>query len=225
MLTLYPEIQPYHQFHLQVDDTHHLYIEESGNPKGIPVVFLHGGPGAGTQPWHRRFFDPTAYRIVLFDQRGAGQSTPHASLENNTTPHLIADMEQIRQHLGIEQWLIFGGSWGSTLAIAYAEAHPQRVLGLILRGIFLCRREDLLWFYQEGANRIFPDAWQDYEKAIPLEERHDYMAAYHRRLTGEDELAQMAAAKAWSVWEGMCSTLNLTRMLCIILLIRMWLYR
>ncbi|HQV80057.1 MAG: prolyl aminopeptidase [Agitococcus sp.] len=208
MLSLYPEIQPHHHFHLHVDDTHNLYVEESGNPQGIPVVFLHGGPGAGTQPWHRRFFDPTIYRIVLFDQRGAGQSTPHASLENNTTGHLVADMELIRQHLGIEQWLLFGGSWGSTLALAYAEAHTERVLGLILRGVFLCRREDLLWFYQEGASRIFPDAWEEYKKAIPVEEHHDFMAAYHKRLTGEDELAQMAAAKAWSVWEGMCSTLK-----------------
>ncbi len=208
MLGLYPEIQPYTHYHFAVDELHQLYVEESGNPLGIPVVFLHGGPGAGTQPWHRRFFDPHVYRIVLFDQRGAGLSLPHATLETNTTPDLIADMEKLRVHLHIEKWLVFGGSWGSTLALAYAEAYPFRVLGLILRGIFLCRQQDLLWFYQDGASRIFPDAWEDYEKIIPVEERHDLMAAYHRRLTGDDEIAQMAAAKAWSVWEGMCSTLK-----------------
>jgi proline iminopeptidase len=208
VLGLYPEIHPHSHYHFAVDEPHQLYVEESGNPNGIPVVFLHGGPGAGTQSWHRRFFDPEVYRIVLFDQRGSGQSIPHAALDGNTTIDLIADMEKLRLHLGIEKWLLFGGSWGSTLALAYAEAHPEQVLGMILRGVFLCRREDLLWFYQQGASRIFPDAWEDYEKLIPVDERDDFMAAYHRRLTGEDELAQMAAAKAWSVWEGVCSTLK-----------------
>lgn len=208
MLGLYPEIQPYSQFRLAVEEPHVLYVEESGNPRGIPVVFLHGGPGAGSQPWHRRFFDPEKYRIVVYDQRGSGKSTPHAELRGNTTPRLVDDLEQLREHLGIEQWLVFGGSWGSTLALAYAEAHPGRVLGLILRGVFLCRREDLLWFYQEGASRIFPDAWEDYERVIPPAERGDFIQAFYKRLTGEDEIARMAAAKAWSVWEGMCSTLK-----------------
>lgn len=208
MLGLYPEIQPYSQFRLAVEEPHVLYVEESGNPRGIPVVFLHGGPGAGSQPWHRRFFDPEKYRIVVYDQRGSGKSTPHAELRGNTTPRLVDDLEQLREHLGIEQWLVFGGSWGSTLALAYAEAHPGRVLGLILRGVFLCRREDLLWFYQEGASRIFPDAWEDYERVIPPAERGDFIQAFHKRLTGEDEIARMAAAKAWSVWEGLCSTLK-----------------
>lgn len=208
MLGLYPEIQPYSQFRFAVEEPHVLYVEESGNPRGIPVVFLHGGPGAGSQPWHRRFFDPEKYRIVVYDQRGSGKSTPHAELRGNTTPRLVDDLEQLREHLGIEQWLVFGGSWGSTLALAYAEAHPGRVLGLILRGVFLCRREDLSWFYQEGASRIFPDAWEDYERVIPPAERGDFIQAFYKRLTGEDEIARMAAAKAWSVWEGLCSTLK-----------------
>lgn len=208
MLGLYPEIQPYAQHRLAVGGPHELYVEESGNPNGIPVVFLHGGPGGGTQPWHRRFFDPLTYRIVLFDQRGAGQSAPHAELAGNTTPELVADMEKIRALLGIDRWLLFGGSWGSTLALAYAETHPDRVTGLILRGIFLCRPEDIHWFYQDGASRIFPDAWEEYERVIPPDERHDFLRAYYRRLTGDDEIARMAAAKAWSVWEGHCSTLK-----------------
>ncbi len=208
MLGLYPEIQPYALHRLAVDEPHVLYVEESGNPQGIPVVFLHGGPGGGTQPWHRRFFDPELYRIVLFDQRGSGQSTPHAELSGNTTPALVADMETLRAFLGIDRWLVFGGSWGSTLALAYAQEHPERVSGLILRGIFLCRPQDLHWFYQDGASRIFPDAWEEYERIIPPAERHDYIRAYYRRLTGDDQIAQMAAAKAWSVWEGHCSTLK-----------------
>lgn len=208
MRTLYPELSPYTVQQLAVANPHVLYVEESGNPAGIPVVFLHGGPGGGTAPWHRRFFDPEHYRIVLFDQRGAGQSTPHAELDGNTTANLVADMEVIRERLGIEQWLLFGGSWGSTLALAYAQAHPERVLGLVLRGIFLCRPEDIYWFYQAGASRLFPDAWEDYLKPIPEAERDDLLQAYHRRLTGDDELARMAAAKAWSVWEGICCTLR-----------------
>jgi proline iminopeptidase len=208
MFTLYPEIQPYAQHRLVVEPPHSLYVEECGNPDGIPVVFLHGGPGAGFQPWNRRFFDPEQYRIVLFDQRGSGKSTPHASLEGNTTQALVADIERLREFLGIDQWLVFGGSWGSTLGLAYAEAHPTRVTGLILRGIFLCRQQDLRWFYQDGASHVFPDAWEEYERVIPLAERGDFMAAYYKRLTGHDEIARMAAAKAWSIWEGMCSTLK-----------------
>ncbi|HET8731829.1 MAG TPA: prolyl aminopeptidase, partial [Moraxellaceae bacterium] len=179
-----------------------------GNPEGLPVLFLHGGPGAGFQAWNRRFFDPARYRIVLFDQRGAGRSTPHAHLEGNTTQALISDIEQLRAHLGIDRWVVFGGSWGSTLALAYAETHPQRVLGLILRGIFLCRDQDIRWFYQDGASHVYPDHWADYVRPIPENERHDFLHAFHRRLTGDDEIARMAAAKAWSVWEGVCATLR-----------------
>lgn len=208
MHILYPDIQPYATHSLPVDAPHVLYAEECGNPDGIPVVFLHGGPGAGFQPWNRRFFDPERYRIVLFDQRGSGRSTPHASLEGNTTQALVADIERLRNFLGIERWLVFGGSWGSTLGLCYAEAHPERVTGLILRGIFLCRDQDIRWFYQDGASHIFPDAWEEYERVIPAAERGDFISAYHRRLTGSDELARMAAAKAWSIWEGMCSTLR-----------------
>ena len=208
MHTLYPEIQPYTTHHLAVEAPHVLYVEECGNPDGIPVVFLHGGPGAGFQPWNRRFFDPELYRIVLFDQRGSGKSMPHASLEGNTTQALVADIERLREFLGVDRWLVFGGSWGSTLGLAYAEAHPDRVTGLILRGIFLCRDQDLRWFYQDGASHVFPDAWEEYERIIPAAERHDFMRAYYKRLTGTDEIARMAAAKAWSIWEGMCSTLR-----------------
>jgi proline iminopeptidase len=208
MHTLFPEIQPYATHHFAVESPHVLYIEECGNPHGLPVVFLHGGPGAGFQPWNRQFFDPERYRIVLFDQRGAGQSTPHASLEGNTTPALIADMEAIRQFLGIDRWVVFGGSWGSTLALAYAEAHPERVAGLILRGIFLCRDQDIRWFYQDGASHVYPDYWADYERIIPVEERDNFLRAYYHRLTGENEVMRLAAAKAWSIWEGLCATLH-----------------
>jgi proline iminopeptidase len=170
-------------------------------------VFLHGGPGAGCEPYHRQFFDPDVYRIVLFDQRGSGRSQPHAGLQENTTSALVADIETIREWLGIEQWLVFGGSWGSTLALVYAETHPERVHGLILRGIFLCRNRDIHWFYQDGASSILPDYWQDYVEIIPELERNNMIVAYYRRLTGADEVARMAAAKAWSVWEGRASTL------------------
>lgn len=207
MQGFYPEIQPYVRHTLAVDEPHQLYIEESGNPQGIPVVFLHGGPGAGCEPFQRRFFDPRRYRIVLFDQRGCGKSTPHAELSSNTTQGLVADIERIRTHLGIERWLVFGGSWGSTLGLVYAETHPERVLGLVLRGIFLCRPRDIHWFYQDGASFVFPDYWQDFLTPIPLAERDNMVAAYYARLTGDDEITRMAAAKAWSLWEGRTATL------------------
>lgn len=207
MLTLYPEIEPYVSHSIAVEAPHVLHVEECGNPRSVPVVFLHGGPGAGCEPYHRRFFDPELYRIVLFDQRGCGRSAPHAALEHNTTQALVADIETIRRHLNIDKWIVFGGSWGSTLALAYAQSHPQQVLGLILRGIFLCRPQEIHWFYQEGASRLFPDYWEDYLKPIPLAERHDLLHAYYRRLTSNDEVTRMAAAKAWSIWEGRCATL------------------
>lgn len=209
MLNLYPAIKPYAVHQLAVDDMHTLYIEESGNPQGLPVVFLHGGPGAGVDPNNRRFFDPSLYRIVLFDQRGSGQSTPHAELTNNTTQLLVSDMEQIRRYLNIEKWVIFGGSWGSTLALVYAETYPDRVINLILRGIFLCREEDLAWFYQPGgASRVFPDQWEAFIKHLPEDEQTEITQNYYKRLTGEDEVARMSAAKAWSLWEAACATLQ-----------------
>lgn len=208
MYSFYPEIKPYERHMLEVDPPHHLYVDESGNPDGIPVLFVHGGPGGGCGKYDRRFFDPEKYRIILFDQRGAGRSLPHAELENNTTQDLLADMETIRQHLGIEQWVLFGGSWGSTLSLLYAEAYPERVLGLILRGIFLCRREDLLWFYQEGANRLFPDFWEEFVHQIPEDERGDMISAYYKQLIGENQIMQMSAAKNWAGWEGKTATLK-----------------
>lgn len=204
---MYPEIKTNQQFWLEVAPPHSLYVEESGSAEGIPVVFLHGGPGAGTDPAQRRFFDPNRYRIILFDQRGAGRSRPHASLESNTTTDLVADLELLRDHLGIKRWLVFGGSWGSTLALVYAQTHPERVLGLVLRGIFLCRPSEIDWFYQSGTRRLFPDYFKAFEKLIPEDERGDLVAAYHRRLTGDDELARMAAAKAWSRWEAQTACL------------------
>jgi proline iminopeptidase len=208
MQTLYPEIKPYARHELAVQAPHVLYVDESGSPDGLPVVFIHGGPGAGCDAASRRYFDPNLYRIVTFDQRGCGRSTPHASLENNTTQALIADMEQIREQLGIDKWVLFGGSWGSTLALAYAQAHPERVQGLILRGIFLCRPQEFDWFYQEGASRLFPDYWEDYLAPIPADERGNLMQAFYKRLTGPDQIAQMHAAKAWSTWEGRTATLR-----------------
>ncbi|TVP57676.1 MAG: prolyl aminopeptidase [Halomonadaceae bacterium] len=208
MRQLYPELAVRHQYHLDVGDGHILYLEESGNPDGIPVVVVHGGPGAGSQASLRRFFDAERYRIILFDQRGCGHSTPLAGLEANTTQHLLQDMEQIRQFLQIDQWLLFGGSWGSTLSLVYAQTHPERVLGLVLRGIFLCRPQDIYWFYQEGASRVFPDYWQNYLAPIPQQERDDLVAAYYQRLTSDNELLQIQAAKAWSIWEGSCATLQ-----------------
>ncbi|WP_019594619.1 prolyl aminopeptidase [Thioalkalivibrio sp. ALM2T] len=207
MDALYPEIEPHGMGRLQVGDGHELYFEECGNPEGIPVVFLHGGPGSGCESWHRRFYDPERYRIVLFDQRGCGRSTPHASLEANTTWHAVADIERLREHLGIGRWVVFGGSWGSTLGLAYAQKHPERVLGLVLRGIFLCRPQDIQWFYQSGADRLFPEAWADYEAQIAEPERADMVRAYYRRLTDDDRVVREAAARAWSSWEGRTSCL------------------
>ena len=208
MRDLYPKIRPYAEHLIKVDEPHELYVEECGEPGGIPVLFVHGGPGAGCQPFHRCFFDPEKYRIILFDQRGCGHSTPHASLENNTTQDLVDDMERIREHLGIRQWLLFGGSWGSTLSLVYAETHPDRVMGLILRGIFLCRPHEIRWFYQEGASHIFPDYWEDFVAPIPEDERGDMVNAYYKRLNDDNEVARMAVAKAWSQWEGRTSTLH-----------------
>jgi proline iminopeptidase len=202
--TLYDEIEPYDSGRLKVSGVHELYYEQCGNPNGKPVVFLHGGPGAGLITDYRRFFDPETYRVILFDQRGAGKSLPHASLEDNTTWHLVQDIEQLREHFGVEKWLVFGGSWGSTLALAYAESHPERVSGLILRGIFLCTKKEIRWFYEDshGANAIFPDAWEEYVRIIPEVERDDMLAAYHRRLTSDDEAVRLEAAEAWSTWEA-----------------------
>ncbi|MEM6990506.1 MAG: prolyl aminopeptidase [Myxococcota bacterium] len=205
--SFYPEIEPFDTGMLAVSDVHSLYYEQSGNPNGKPVVFVHGGPGGGTDAKQRRFFDPAKYRIVLFDQRGCGRSTPHASLHDNTTWHLVADMERLRGHLGIEAWQVFGGSWGSTLALAYAQKHPAQVTELVLRGIFMLRPAELLWFYQDGASAIFPDAWEGYLAAIPEEEHGDLVAAYYRRLTSDDRSVRLAAAKAWSIWEASTSFL------------------
>jgi proline iminopeptidase len=204
--TLYPEIAPYASAMLPLDAIHRMYWETSGNPAGIPVVFLHGGPGAGSTPKHRRFFDPAAYRIVVYDQRGAGRATPLGELRDNTTLHLVDDLERLRVHLGIDAWLVFGGSWGSTLALAYAEAHPRRCLGLILRGIFLCRRSEIQWFLY-GLRDIFPEHWERFAGFLPAAERDDLLAAYHRRLVDPDPGVHLPAAKAWSVYEGACSTL------------------
>jgi proline iminopeptidase len=207
MRSFYPEIEPYRSGRLKVSGLHEIYYEESGNPAGKPVVFVHGGPGGGSGAWHRRFFDPASYRIVLFDQRGCGRSTPHSCLEENTTWHLVADMERIRETLGIEQWVVFGGSWGSTLALAYAETHPDRVKGLVLRGIFLLRPLELRWFYQEGCSLIYPDAWEGYLAPIPPTERGDMIAAYHRRFTSTDAAVRREATRAWSMWEAATSKL------------------
>jgi proline iminopeptidase len=204
---LYPPVVPFDTGRLRVSDIHELYYEQSGNPDGKPVVFLHGGPGAGSSPAGRRFFDPVRYRIVIFDQRGCGQSQPHASLEDNTTVHLVADIENLREHLGIQRWQVFGGSWGSTLALSYAQAHPDCVTELVLRGIFMLREAELRWFYQEGASRLFPEYWQDFIAPIPVEERGDLLQAHYKRLTGDDREAMSASARAWSVWEGVTSNL------------------
>ncbi len=208
MTALFPTIEPFHSDSLQVDARHRLYYEQCGNPTGKPVVLLHGGPGAGCGPKMRRFHDPKHYRIVLFDQRGSGRSTPHADLVDNTTWDLVADIEKLREHLGIARWQVFGGSWGSTLALAYAQKHPDRVTELVLRGIFMLRRWELEWFYQEGTSRLFPDAWQHYLAGIPAVEHVDLISAYHRRLTSDNPVVRLAAARRWSVWEAATSFLR-----------------
>ena len=204
---LYPEIEPYASGMLDVGDGHQVYWEKAGNPEGKPAVFLHGGPGGGINPKHRRLFDPARYNIMLFDQRGCGRSTPHAELEANTTWHLVADIERLRALMGVERWLVFGGSWGSTLALAYAETHPERVSELVLRGIFTLRRLELNWYYQRGASLVFPDKWERFLAPIPPEERGDLIAAYRKRLTAADPAVRMEAARAWSLWEGETITL------------------
>lgn len=207
MRDFYPPLEPYATHTLEVDSPHLLYVEECGNPQGLPVVFVHGGPGGGCTADNRRFFDPARYRIILFDQRGCGRSTPHAELAGNTTQALVADMERIRELFGIERWLVFGGSWGSTLALIYAQTHPQRVMALILRGIFLVTREELRWFYQDGIQHIFPDHFEEFVAPIPAAERGDLMHAYYQRLTSEDLAIRRDAAEAWSLFEARCSTL------------------
>ena len=206
-LALYPPIEPHRQGRLKVEGGHEIYYEVCGNPDGEPALIVHGGPGGGCTPTMRRYHDPGRYRIILFDQRGCGRSMPHASLENNTTWHLVSDMERLREHLGVERWQLLGGSWGSTLALTYAVSHPQRVTALVLRGIFLLRQREIKWFYQEGCSWLFPDAFEAYQRTIPVAERGDMLAAYHRRLMSADRNVQLEAARAWSVWEG--TTLSL----------------
>jgi len=207
MKQLYPEIEPYNQFDLKVSDLHTIHIEESGNINGKPVIFLHGGPGGGIEPVYRQYFDPEKWRIIVFDQRGCGQSTPHAELQENTTWDLIADIENIRQHLEIDKWVVFGGSWGSTLSLSYAITHPDRCKALVLRGIFMIRKKEINWFYQDGTSNIYPDAWEHYLRPIPEDERHDLVAAYYKRLTSNDDSVRIEAAKAWSIWEASTSKL------------------
>jgi len=204
---LYPEIEPFERGKLRVSEMHELYYEQSGNPRGKPVVFLHGGPGGGTEPRHRRFFDPSVYRIVLFDQRGCGKSTPHASLVDNTTWHLVDDIEKLREHLGIDRWQVFGGSWGSTLALAYAEKYRHRVTEMVLRGIFTFAPDEMDWFYRTGTRVLFPDAYDDFIGALPKAERADPVASYHARLTSGDMDVRASAARAWSIWECRVATL------------------
>ena len=207
MRDLYPPIEPYNQGKLKVSQLHTIHYEESGNPQGKPVIFLHGGPGGGITPMYRQYFDPQQWRIVMFDQRGCGQSTPYAELRENTTWDLVSDIEKLRQHLDIEKWVVFGGSWGSTLALTYSQTHPDSCKGLILRGIFMLRMSEIRWFYQEGASYIYPDAWEEYLKPIPPAERDDLLTAFYKRLTSKDKEIRLEAARAWSVWEASTSKL------------------
>ena len=207
MCKLYPKIQPYNKFKLKVSTLHNIYVEESGNPSGQPIIFLHGGPGGGIEPIYRQYFNPDKWRIIMFDQRGCGESTPHAELEENTTWDLVEDIEKIRQKLAIDKWVIFGGSWGSTLSLAYAIKHAYRCSELILRGIFLLRKKELHWFYQEGCNFLFPDIWENYVAPIDLNERNDFIKAYYKRLTSNNKAIRIEAAKAWSKWEAATSRL------------------
>ncbi len=207
MYSPYPETEPFRTGRLKVSPIHEIYFEEVGNPKGKPVCFIHGGPGGGIEPSHRRYFDPKAFRIILFDQRGCGQSTPYAELKENTTWDLVSDIEKLRQHVGVEKWIVFGGSWGSTLSLLYAETHPDRVAAMVLRGIFLCRKKEIKWFYQEGASHIFPEVWEEYVRPIPPEERGDFVSAFYKRLTSPNRDVRLQAAKAWSMWEGATSRL------------------
>jgi proline iminopeptidase len=207
MRELYPPRQPYNEGELKVSDIHTIHFEESGNPEGKPIVLLHGGPGGGCPPFYRQYFDPEKWRLVMFDQRGCGQSKPHAELQENTTWDLVSDIEKLREYLNIQQWVVFGGSWGSTLSLAYSQTHPDRCKGLILRGIFMLRQKEIRWFYQEGASYIFPDAWEEYVKPIPINERDDLLTAYYQRLTSPDAHIRLEAARAWSIWEGSTSRL------------------
>jgi proline iminopeptidase len=213
MRELYPARQPYKQGKLKVSDLHTIHFEESGNPHGKPIVLLHGGPGGGCPPIYRQYFNPEKWRLIMFDQRGCGQSTPHAELQENTTWDLVSDIEKLRELLGVEKWVVFGGSWGSTLSLAYSQTHPERCTGLILRGIFMLRQKEIRWFYQEGASNIFPDTWEEYLKPIPPEERHDMLSAYYKRLTSPDLQIRLEAARAWSIWEASTSRLFLDNQL------------
>ena len=207
MKQLYPEIEPDNEFKLNVSDIHTIHVEESGNPNGKPVIFLHGGPGGGIEPVYRQYFEPEQWRIIIFDQRGCGQSTPHAELRENTTWDLVADIEKIRENLDIDKWVVFGGSWGSTLSLTYAISYPEQCEGLMLRGIFMLRKKEINWFYQEGASNIYPDDWERFLKPIPKNEQGDLVAAYYKRLTSSDEAIRKEAAKAWSIWEASTSKL------------------
>ena len=201
-MELFPNIEPFNTFHLPVSDLHTIYVEESGNKNGKPVIFLHGGPGGGVDPKYRRYFNPDKWRIIMFDQRGCGKSTPFAELKENTTWDLVDDIEKIRNHLSIDRWVIYGGSWGSTLSLAYSQTYPDSCKALILRGIFLVRKKEIHWFYQEGASKIFPDNWQSFVAPIPIEKRNNLLEAYYNLLIGEDSSKKIEAAKAWSTWEG-----------------------
>ncbi|PJE80969.1 Proline iminopeptidase [invertebrate metagenome] len=208
MRTLYPAIKPFQTHLMKMDEIHHVYVEECGNPEGIPVLFVHGGPGFGCSERDRCFFDPERYHIILFDQRGVGRSTPHAEIQNNTTALLLDDMEILRKNLGIKKWLLFGGSWGSTLSLVYAQQHHRQVIGIVLRGVFLCRQRDIDWLYKEGAGRIFPDYWQQFVEPIPEDERGNLLSAYYTRLFSDNELARMNMAKHWASWEACAATLR-----------------